>query len=1222
MKTHVYLRLLKIKLLFLSLGMFSMLNLSGQTSISTNHINNNGNGSVIFNVQNTNAFDIIITQFSCHVSTSGATTSQVLYRTTPFSDFAAPWDHGVVGAGQNGWILVGNGNITGSNSVIPVLTNTNVIVPAGATYQFGISSPSIAYMTLTSGAGVNTFSSGGVNLLTGDGISWGGVAYPSTPANYPRGLIGGITFIPAIPCSGIPNGGTITPTAPNVCPSANFAINSTGVSTGTGTVYQWQSSSDGFTWNDVIGQNSSTFNGSQTQALSYRLRTICTNGPDTAYSNVVSVGMNPFFNCYCTSTATSTADSRIDRVQFGTIDQVSPNTCQTYTDYTSVSTNVIIGQTYDLTVTQGSCGGQYTRYGRVWIDWNQNGLFTDPGEQVYEFGPSALSGAFTGQVSPPVTAAYGTTRMRVVVAESNFQPPCGTYTWGETEDYFVNVLPPPANEAGVLAITKPEIAACTLGQQVWVELQNLGTDTLTSADFQVTVSGFALPVANWTGSVPPQSTQEIQIPITYVLADGDSIAVTVSNPNGVAEDPLFAFNNFFSRRVWAGLSGVKTVYGGGADFADVDAAIDALEFRGVCDTVFFQIATGAYTTQHTMVSYPGAGPGKLAVFESASGNAADVSFTRAGTSAADNFVFNFNNADGYMIRNLTARNSGTAFSTVVSFNAGSENNILENNIFIGDTNAVYNINDFNGIVIASVNASNDHGTVIRNNHIMGGNRGLNLGGATGSYETGAVVEGNLIEKYAVIGGIFGNLSGYTVKNNVFRPRTNLTQEVFGVYAVGTIAGADISGNDYQSYRPGSGIFLSNVKGGANEVEVKNNFVFMGDSAGAVLSRGVLIQDVNTSGVLVANNSISFHSDNATSGAITVVDGSEIRFFNNNVGAFGTAPAARIEKPYSVSASDNNNLFGSTVANLVGSSYSTLAAFQAASSTDASSVSVNPGFNGTDLHTCTPELNGAALVLSEVTVDFDGDLRSTMPDIGADEFVGDANSLLAEDEFLKCPSDVVTIGNTALNGVTYSWTPSGSSSEISTSDAGTFVVTATSSCGSFSDTAVVVNKPLPDASFTSTTVGLAAIFTNTSTNGTSYLWDFGDGNTSTAFSPSHAYETAATYSVTLTVTNDCGTDTFGPIPATVLNVSIEENELPSVSLFPNPTNGVFTVTMNNMGADASVITVIDVTGKVVMVKNVPAGENQVTLDATSFASGIYSVKISNGEYSKVIRLVRK
>jgi len=43
------------------------------------------------------------------------------------------------------------------------------------------------------------------------------------------------------------------------------------------------------------------------------------------------------------------------------------------------------------------------------------------------------------------------------------------------------------------------------------------------------------------------------------------------------------------------------------------------------------------------------------------------------------------------------------------------------------------------------------------------------------------------------------------------------------------------------------------------------------------------------------------------------------------------------------------------------------------------------------------------------------------------------------------------------------------------------------------------------------------FTNTSTDGVSYLWDFGDGNTSTEESPVHVYETPDIYEVTLTVT---------------------------------------------------------------------------------------------------------
>jgi Zn-dependent metalloprotease len=63
---------------------------------------------------------------------------------------------------------------------------------------------------------------------------------------------------------------------------------------------------------------------------------------------------------------------------------------------------------------------------------------------------------------------------------------------------------------------------------------------------------------------------------------------------------------------------------------------------------------------------------------------------------------------------------------------------------------------------------------------------------------------------------------------------------------------------------------------------------------------------------------------------------------------------------------------------------------------------------------------------------------------------------------------------------------------------------------------------PTAGFTYTTDCLTACFTDTSTDdGTivSWLWDFGDGNTSTQQNPCHTYAAAGTYTVTLTVTDD-------------------------------------------------------------------------------------------------------
>ncbi|MEZ4919667.1 MAG: PKD domain-containing protein [Saprospiraceae bacterium] len=66
--------------------------------------------------------------------------------------------------------------------------------------------------------------------------------------------------------------------------------------------------------------------------------------------------------------------------------------------------------------------------------------------------------------------------------------------------------------------------------------------------------------------------------------------------------------------------------------------------------------------------------------------------------------------------------------------------------------------------------------------------------------------------------------------------------------------------------------------------------------------------------------------------------------------------------------------------------------------------------------------------------------------------------------------------------------------------------------------------VPSSGFTFDVNGLIVEFTNTSTNGDSFLWNFGDGNTSTEEDPVHVYDIGGSYTVTLTTTNDCGTTT--------------------------------------------------------------------------------------------------
>ena len=66
---------------------------------------------------------------------------------------------------------------------------------------------------------------------------------------------------------------------------------------------------------------------------------------------------------------------------------------------------------------------------------------------------------------------------------------------------------------------------------------------------------------------------------------------------------------------------------------------------------------------------------------------------------------------------------------------------------------------------------------------------------------------------------------------------------------------------------------------------------------------------------------------------------------------------------------------------------------------------------------------------------------------------------------------------------------------------------------------------PTADFTFMTDGRLFQFENTSTNADTYSWDFGDGNSSSSENPNHTYIMNGDYTVSLTVSNDCGEDTY-------------------------------------------------------------------------------------------------
>ncbi|WP_294282370.1 reprolysin-like metallopeptidase [uncultured Chryseobacterium sp.] len=235
----------------------------------------------------------------------------------------------------------------------------------------------------------------------------------------------------------------VAPTAPTLSASGT---------TSTSTNLSWSGDTDNvgvtgyevYQGSSMIGSTSSTsytatgLTPSTTYSFSVKAKDAA--GNPSPSSNTVSVTTAAGSTVsYCSASATNTADERIGNVKFGTINNTSTGTAG-YENFTSISTNVTKGSSYTISVTPVWTSTKYKEAYAVYIDYNGDGDFTDSGELVWSRSASTTS-PVTGTVTISSTAASGSTRMRVMM-QYNAVPSssCGSYTYGQVEDYTVNIV--------------------------------------------------------------------------------------------------------------------------------------------------------------------------------------------------------------------------------------------------------------------------------------------------------------------------------------------------------------------------------------------------------------------------------------------------------------------------------------------------------------------------------------------------------------------------------------------------------------------------------------------------------------------------------------------------------------------------------------------------------------------------------------------------------------
>jgi chitodextrinase len=353
--------------------------------------------------------------------------------------------------------------VKGTNHIFFDVSNTNFTITSGVTDTVAPTAPTLAASGTTQTTTNLSWSGATDNVaVTGYDVYRGATLLGSTASTTfaVTGLTASTTYSFTVRAkdaagnvSADSNSVSVTTLAPVVDTTAPTAptLSASGT-TQTTTNLSWTGATDnvGVTGYDVL--RNGVVIGSTTTATTFAVTGLTASttytfnvrakdaaGNISANSNTVSVTTLAVATVtYCTASANSTADERIGRVQLGTINNPSTGTAG-YENFTAISTNLVRGTSNTITITPTWTSTVYSEAYRVYIDYNKDGDFVDAGESVYSRARSTttpVSGSFT----VPTTATLGATRMRVIM-RYNATPttPCGTFDFGQVEDYTVNI---------------------------------------------------------------------------------------------------------------------------------------------------------------------------------------------------------------------------------------------------------------------------------------------------------------------------------------------------------------------------------------------------------------------------------------------------------------------------------------------------------------------------------------------------------------------------------------------------------------------------------------------------------------------------------------------------------------------------------------------------------------------------------------------------------------
>jgi hypothetical protein len=204
---------------------------------------------------------------------------------------------------------------------------------------------------------------------------------------------------------------------------------------------------------------------------------------------------------YCSAAATNITGEKISNFTYNTINNNSAGTGG-YENFTNISTTINLFPASTLPFSVGVSSFTATDQVIIYIDFNHNGSFNDPGETVFTSSLPLSSGTVTGNITIPAISAtilQGRTRIRIRLHDTGTGPngtSCGTSTNGQVEDYSIDIQP---CFAGAISVQPPSTAIICNGGNGSITVGTTGTGL--TYQWQVSTNGGGL-YTNLVNSAP------------------------------------------------------------------------------------------------------------------------------------------------------------------------------------------------------------------------------------------------------------------------------------------------------------------------------------------------------------------------------------------------------------------------------------------------------------------------------------------------------------------------------------------------------------------------------------------------------------------------------------------------------------------------------------------------------------------------------------------------